>query len=142
MKKIIYACAILMVFLPLMACSSGLTKAEIDPWLQQVAGDRTPAINVEGRWQDANADPDTPFSWGRGFLEQEGNQVKGSLGNYNVEGKVSGDKVYLVFLSAGEVYHTARLEKQKDGVLRGDYYYSDDKEQENGMPMALERVEK
>lgn len=142
MRKIIYVFAILMVFLPLMACSSGLTKAEIDPWLQQLSGDRAPAINVEGKWQDANANPDTPFSWGRGYLEQQGNKITGSLGNYNVQGRVSGDTVYLVFLSAGEVYNTARLEKQKDGVLRGDYFYADDKEQENGMPMALERVEK
>ncbi|MCF8036541.1 MAG: hypothetical protein K9K62_06695 [Desulfobacteraceae bacterium] len=142
MKKIMYACAILMVFLPLMACSTGLTKAEVDPWLQQVSGDRAPAINVAGKWQDANANPDTPFSWGRGYFEQHGSKITGSLGNYNVQGRVSGDTVYLAFLSAGEVYNTARLEKRKDGVLRGDYFYADDKKQENGMPMALERVEK
>lgn len=142
MKKIMYAYTMLMVFLPLMACSTALTKAEIDPWLQEVAEDKTPAINIEGRWQDAEANPDTPFGWGRGYFEQEGNEVKGSLGNYNVKGKVSGDTVYLVFLSAGEVYHTARLEKKKDDILRGDYFYSDDTEQENGTPMALERADK
>lgn len=142
MKKSLYACTMLMVFLPLMACSTALTKAEIDPWLQEVAGDNEPAINIEGRWQDAEANPDTPFSWGRGHLEQEGNEVKGSLGNYNVKGKVSGDTVYLVFISEGEVYHTASLEKKKDDILRGDYFSSDDKEQEKGSPMALEKADK
>ena len=142
MKKITYMCVLLMVVLPLMACSTALTRAELEPWLAGISGDKPPAINVEGRWQDAVANPDTPFSWGRGFFEQEGKQLKGSIGNYNVEGRVSGNTVYLAFLSAGEVYYTARLEKRKEGLLRGDYFYAEDRKQENGMPMALERVNK
>ncbi|MCF8095820.1 MAG: hypothetical protein K9J79_10730 [Desulfobacteraceae bacterium] len=142
MRKIVYACMVLMVVLPLAACSTALTKAELEPWLSQVSGDKAPAINVEGKWQDAMGNPDTPFSWGKGFFEQDGNQIKGSLGNYNIRGKVSGETVYLVFLSAGDVYYTARLEKKQDGMLRGDYFNPDDREQENGSPLALERVGK
>ncbi|MFO7861211.1 MAG: hypothetical protein R6U41_08315 [Desulfosalsimonas sp.] len=142
MKKIMYAFAILMVFLPMMACSTALTRADIDPWLQDVAGDESSAVNVEGRWQDADTDPNNPFGWGRGYFEQEGNQVEGSLGDYDIEGKVSGDTVFLVLLSAGEVHYTARLEKKDDGMLRGDYFNPGDKEQEQGSPMALEQFEK
>ncbi|MFP4039020.1 MAG: hypothetical protein ACLFS7_00640 [Desulfosudaceae bacterium] len=142
MKKSMYVCAILMGFLFLMACSTALTKADIDPWLQEVAGDTEASINIEGRWQDVKADPNNPFGWGKGLFEQEGNRVTGSLGDYKIEGKVSGDTAYLVFLSGGEVYYTTRLERHEDDTLRGDYFHSDDKEQKQGQPIALERVEK
>ncbi|MCF8110527.1 MAG: hypothetical protein K9J85_03465 [Desulfobacteraceae bacterium] len=142
MKKVLYSCIAVMMLLPLMACSTAMTKAEAGPWLAKISGDRAPEINVDGRWQDANADPNAPFSWGKGFFDQQGNQIEGSLGKYNLQGKVTGDTVYLVLLSAGEVHYTARLKKRKDGILRGNYFYEDDSEQKEGIPMALERVEK
>lgn len=71
------------------------------------------------------------------LLYPEQNILSGAIGNYVIEGVVSGNKVYLVFLSGGVVYYTARLEMFEDGVLRGKYFDSDDKEQANGYPTSL-----
>lgn len=141
MKHWIYSGFLVLMGVALISCAAGLTRDGIDPWLADISGDRAPAINVEGKWQDADVDPNTPFGWGRGILEQTNGRIEGHIGNYNVTGRVSGNDVYLVFLSGGSVYYTARLEMKEKGVLRGDYFYDDDLEQENGMPMGLEKVE-
>ncbi|MFP4668738.1 MAG: hypothetical protein ACLFMN_08075, partial [Desulfobacterales bacterium] len=142
MKNLLYSCIAVMMLLPLMACSTAMTKAEVDPWLDKISEDRAAQINVDGRWQDENAGPNAPFGWGKGSFEQQENQLEGSLGKYNVKGKVSGDTVYLVLLSGGEVHYTAKLKKQKDDILRGNYFDESDSEQKEGTPMALERVGK
>lgn len=141
MKKIIYVCLAMMAFLTLMACTTALKTSEVDPWLARVSGDKAPAVNIEGYWQDALAHPNDPFSWGKGHFEQEGSKVTGSIANHNLRGKVSGNTVHLVFTSARGVDYTARLKMTEKGVLRGEYFYPDDREQESGTPMALERVE-
>src|SRR6056297_2095477 len=76
----------------LMACSNALTQAELDTWFTQVSGGNPPAVNIAGKWQDAHTDPNTPFGWGKGHIEQNGSKIEGAIGNYNIEGRVSGDK--------------------------------------------------
>lgn len=141
MKHWIYSGFLVLMGVALISCAASLTRDGIDPWLADISGDRAPAINVEGKWQDADVDPNTPFGWGRGMFEQTNGRIEGHIGNYNVTGRVSGNKVYLVFLSGGSVYYTARLEMKEKGVLRGNYFYDDDLEQEKGTPMNLEKVE-
>ncbi|MBA2882603.1 hypothetical protein HNR65_002957 [Desulfosalsimonas propionicica] len=141
MKHWIYSGFLVLMAAALISCAAGLTRDGIDPWLADISGDRAPAINVEGKWQDADVDPNTPFGWGKGVLEQTNGRIEGHIGHYNVTGRVSGNEVYLVFLSGGSVYYTARLEMKEKGLLRGDYFYDDDLEQESGMPMSLEKVE-
>ncbi|MFP4572045.1 MAG: hypothetical protein ACLFNW_03640 [Desulfobacterales bacterium] len=142
MKNLLYSCIAVIIVLPMMACSTAMTKAEVDPWLDKISEDRAAQINVDGRWKDADAGPNAPFGWGKGFFDQQGNQLEGSLGKYNVKGKVSGDTVYLVLISGGEVHYSAKLKKREDGILSGNYFYEDDREQKEGTPMALERFEK
>lgn len=141
MKQWIYGGFLVLMGVALISCTAGLKKSEIDPWLTDISGSHAPAVNVEGKWQDADVDPNTPFGWGKGMLEQTNGSIEGHIGNYNVTGKVSGNKVYLVFLSGGSVYYTARLEMKQEGVLRGNYFNADDLAQENGTPMNLEKVE-
>jgi hypothetical protein len=52
---------------------------------------------------------------------------------------VSSKKVYLVFLSGGKVYYTARLEMFEDGVLNGSYFDAGDIKQAGGYPTSLAR---
>ena len=140
MKASIFILFMLLSMIALMACSNALTQAELDSWFTQVSGGNPPAVSVAGKWQDANADPNTPFGWGKGYIEQNGKKIEGAIGNYNIEGRVSGDKVYMAFLSGGSVYYTARLEMKEKGLLRGQYYYAEDRELKEGMPMALEKI--
>ncbi len=141
MHKWIHGSILILVCLLVAACTTGLKKHEIEPWLADISGARPPAINIEGKWHDADVDPNTAFGWGRGVFEQEGSEIDGYLGNYNVTGTVSGDTVYMVFLSGGGVYYTARLEMKEKGLLSGNYFNHDDRLQENGMPMNLKRSE-
>lgn len=100
-----------------------------------------PEINIQGKWHDADVDPNTPFGWGRGSFEQKNGKIEGHLGNYIVTGTVSGRTVYLVFISGGDVYYTARLDMKEKGLLAGNYFDHDDLEQKNGYPMNLKKSE-
>jgi len=117
--------------------SCALKQKEIDPWLNTISGSKPPEIDITGRWRDAQGGGF--FTWGEGNLRQEGNKVSGVIGNYNITGIVSGKTVYLVFLYAGTVYYTARLEMFQD-LLNGNYFKATDKEQTKGYPMSLART--
>ncbi len=122
----------------LFACSfAGLKQEEIPNWLSTISTGEAPEIDISGEWYDAEGN--FFFGWGEGYLRQNGNNVNGAIGNYLVEGRVSGKKIYLVFLSGGEVYYTARLKRFEDGVLKGSYFDASDKEQTGGYPTALTR---
>lgn len=73
-----------------------------------------PEIVVHGNWKS-----DT---WGRASLYQTGNEVRGNLGDYSVEGVVSGKKVYLLASEGGWFYYSIILEMPVENVLIG--YYS------------------
>jgi hypothetical protein len=120
------------------SCAHGtLRQNEIDPWLDTIAGGKAPEIDITGKWHDAEGS--TFFGWGEGYLRQEGNKINGAIGNYNVKGIVSGKTAYLVFLSGGAVYYTARLEMFQD-LLTGNYFKADDKEQKKGYPTSFART--
>jgi len=128
---VVFALSLIFVF----SCIHRVLKqTEIDPWLNTISGDKTPELDITGKWHDEQGN--IFFGWGEGYLRQEGNKISGAIGNYNMKGVVSGKTVYLVFLSAGKVYYTARLEMFQ-GVLTGNYFKANDKEQKRGYPTTL-----
>ncbi len=112
--------------------------AQIDPWLNKISGGEPARMNITGKWQDPD-EGNTYFGWGKGHFQQEGNKVGGAIGNYNVNGIVSGKTVYLVFSTGGIVYYKARLEMFQD-LLTGNYFNASDKEQTKGYPMSLSKT--
>lgn len=121
-----------------LACSIGnLKKEDIPDWLSKVSPEAPPEIDVSGKWHDPNGN--YVFGWGEGYLQQQQDSISGAIGSYMVEGRVSGKRVILVFLSGGRVYYTARLDMSDDGVLRGSYFDADDKKQTGGYPTAFAR---
>ncbi|MFP4480473.1 MAG: hypothetical protein ACLFOA_06365 [Desulfohalobiaceae bacterium] len=140
MKRCVYVCLLLMSVLFLAACTTtAMQQDELGPWLEEMSGDKEAAIDIEGRWQDAQGQ--SAFDWGRGKIEQDGNQLEGYLGEYKLQGMVSGDKVYLAMVYEGEVYYTARLEKDEE-YLEGEYFDASDREQARGRAMVLESIER
>ncbi len=97
-----------------LAISCALKQKEIDPWLNTISGGNPPEIDITGKWCDTQGTGF--FTWGEGYLRQEQNKISGNIGDYNIEGVVSGKKVYLVFLYAGTVYYTARQEMSEDSL--------------------------
>ena len=131
--------SLLLVFslILVISCAATLKQNEIDPWLNARSGGQPAQINITGRWHDAL--DIGAFGWGEGNLQQQGNQVSGTIGNYNVQGIVSGKTVYLVFLYRDSVYYTARLEMSQ-GLLTGNYFKGNDKGQTQGYPMSIART--
>ena len=110
---------------------------QIDPWLNAISGGKPPEIDVTGRWHDTHRSG--LFTWGEGYLRQRQEKVGGAIGGYDIKGVVSGKIVYLVFLSKGSVYYTARLEISQD-LLTGNYFKANDREQTKGYPMSLTKI--
>jgi len=114
--------------------SCALKQKEIDPWLNTISGGKPPEIDITGKWRDTQGTGF--FTWGEGYLRQEQNNISGNIGDYNIEGVVSGKIVYLVFLYRGRVYYTARLEMFQD-LLTGNYFKANDREQTKGYPTSF-----
>ena len=110
---------------------------EVDPWLNTISGGEPPAIDITGKWHDAQASG--LFGWGEGYLRQEQSKISGAIGGYGVKGVISGKIVYLAFLSNRAVYYTARLESSQN-FLVGNYFKGFDKKQKKGNSMALEKT--
>lgn len=70
-------------------------------------------IDISGRW--------TSGDWGSGRLTQAGRKVRGTLGDYQVTGVVSGAKAYLLFSSGDWYYYSAVLEEIRPGLLAGHF---------------------
>ena len=83
-----------------------------DAWLSDQM--LPPQINVSGNWKSSD--------WGDTYLGQNGAKVGGHLGDYPVNGVVSGDKVYLLVSQGGWYYYSATLEMPGPNMLIG--YYS------------------
>jgi hypothetical protein len=134
--KYIRAAIIAVSLVSLISCAT-LRQEEIDPWLAAMSGDKPAAANFEGKWQDPESFSAKSFiitGWGHGYMRQNHNKLKGVIGSYNVKGIVSGEIVYLVFYTGGTVYYTARLEMFEKGVLEGEYFEADDREQKKDSP--------
>jgi hypothetical protein len=117
--------------------SCALKQKEIDPWLNTISSGEPPKLDITGKWHDAQGSGF--FSWGEGYLRQEQNKISGAIGGYDIKGIVSGKIVYLVFLSRGIVYYTARLEMFQD-LLTGNYFKANDKKQTKSIPMSLAKT--
>jgi hypothetical protein len=83
-------------------------------WLD--TGSARPAANLSGRWRDATDD-----EWGEANLVQQGGRVSGTLGNYEVDGVVTGARVNLALKSDNWYYYSVAA-VVRGGVLEG--YYS------------------
>jgi len=90
-----------------------------------------------GKWHDAQGSGF--FGWGEGYLRQEQNKISGAICGYDIKGVISGKIVYLVFLSGGAIYYTARLEMSQD-VLIGNYFKGNDRKQTKGYSISLEKT--
>lgn len=132
--------AVFLILSLLFVISCALKQREIDPWLSKISGGRPPEIDITGKWYDAQgAQGSSLFRWGEGYLRQEQNKIRGTIGGYDIKGAVSEKIVYLVFLSGGRVYYTARLEMFQD-LLVGSYFKANDKEQKKGYPTSFAKI--
>jgi hypothetical protein len=83
-------------------------------WLAENKGNASTSIS--GSWLPGD------HGWGMARLEQNGNQVTGAIGSYQVEGSINGKTAYLAMKDNGWVYYTAILKRTgKDFVG----FYSD-----------------
>lgn len=130
----------LLLTISLAACSLSLKDG--DRWLE---GKREPStLNMSGTWDSSGS---LSGGWGAGSFTQEGRNFSGTLGNYNVEGVVSGDAAYMVISYNRELYYTAILKKMESGELNGKAVYvtlADDKEARYASTylVSLKRVNK
>ena len=141
MKSLIIVFLTLSLIFVISCASRAVKQEETDPWhwLNTISGGKPPEMDITGKWHDAHAQGSYWFGWGEGYLRQEQNKINGAIGSYNIIGVVSGKTVYLVFLSGGRVYYTARLEMFQD-LLTGNYFKADDKEQKRGYPASFART--
>ncbi len=137
MRSFSTVCLTLSLIFVISCTHAVLKQNEIDPWLNTISGGEPPKLDITGKWHDAEGS--TFFGWGEGYFRQEGGKINGAIGKYNIKGVVSGKTVYLVFLSGGVVYYTARLEMFQD-LLTGNYFKADDKEQRKGYPTSFART--
>lgn len=102
----------------LAACNSpqryNTNHASARTWLDSDAGGA--AANLTGKWTDA-----TEEEWGEANLVQKNGRVTGTLGNYEVDGVVSGARVNLALKSDNWYYYSV-VAVLRDGVIDG--YYS------------------
>jgi len=102
-------------------------------WANQKRGN--PSVNIDGNWVD------TAFaSWGSPKFLQNGNEVIGTMGMYNVKGVIDDKKIYLIAVSSGYLYYTIILESINKNSLRGKYIDGFNPDEEFiGTPFVLKR---
>ena len=114
MQKIVASLVVLLCAFTFSSCNKEKyqrNNAAGEAWLaRHTQGARA---SIAGQWVSAD--------WGNAALSQNGRRVTGTLGNYSVEGVVSGYKAYLLLKSNGWVYYTAELESFSAGSLVGLY---------------------
>lgn len=90
-------------------------------------------INLSGTWKSRD--------WGDAFFSQTDRTIKGHLGNYPVEGVVSGSKAYLLVGSGGGWYHySVVLEMPAPNLLLGYYSRSIPYRSSNRRDVRLDRT--
>lgn len=91
-----------------------------------------PEISIAGNW--------TSRSWGKAFFAQNDNRVRGYLGDYPVEGVVSGRKAYLLVSQGGWYYYSVVLEMPAPNVMIGYYSRSVPYEVNKRVDLRLDRL--
>jgi hypothetical protein len=89
-------------------------------------------INVGGSW--------TSRDWGDVFLSQSDRAVKGHVGEYPVDGAVSGRKAYLLASQGGRYYYSIVLEMPSPNLLIGYYSRSIPYQSSNRRDIRLDRT--
>ena len=136
-RKHLFCIVAIVVGLVLYAPSEMLAKEksnEATPWL---AAHSDPAkINVSGTWNSEK--------WGDIVLYRDSasGQLKGHADEWHIRGVVSGNRVFLLFISFGEVKYSAILTANNDGGLDGSYSKRLMSEGDSGEPMHLTRIDK
>ncbi|MGP8271307.1 MAG: hypothetical protein ACLQLH_14670 [Terracidiphilus sp.] len=102
------------VFVFATTVSAGTLEKQGKDWLDKQTDPA--AINVSGTWGS---------EFGELRLDQAAGSrdVSGSGGGYNLNGVVSGKRLYLIFATnRGTVDYCAVVSSESDGVLSGEYY--------------------
>ena len=90
-------------------------------------------INISGSWRSRD--------WGDSFFSQTERVIRGNLGNYPVEGVVSGAKAYLLASSGGGWFHySVVLEMPAPNVLLGHSSRSIPYRSSNRQDIRLDRT--
>jgi hypothetical protein len=89
-------------------------------------------INIAGSWKSRD--------WGEAFFSQADRTVKGHLGEYHVDGVVSGPKAYLLASSGGWYHYSVVLEMPTPNLLLGYYSRSIPYRSSNRRDLRLDRV--
>jgi len=89
-------------------------------------------INVAGSWKSRD--------WGNAFLSQTDRTIKGRVGEYPVDGVVSGRKAYLLASYGGRYYYSIVLEMPSPNLLIGYYSRSIPYKSSNRRDIRLDRT--
>jgi hypothetical protein len=91
-------------------------------------------INVDGAWDSEE--------WRTVLLHQAKGtrEVTGTSDNWEIEGVVSGKKVYLVFFSKGQTAYTAEAALSEAGTLTGSYAKGILKSGSSNIPLVLRKA--
>jgi hypothetical protein len=122
--------------LVLYAPSGMLAKEKPNEATSWLAAHTDPAkINVSGTWNSEK--------WGDIVLYRDAasGQLKGHADEWHIRGVVSGNRVFLLFTSFGEVNYSAILTADSDGTLDGSYSKRLMSEGDRGVPMHLRRID-
>ena len=109
---------VLPVLFGMVACAPHLTTIQTTTWLETKP--ERAEMDVSGRWDSGKYL--VGAGWGAVQFAQNGSKVVGSIGLYSVEGRVSGQQLYLVLFSGNKAYYTVILDKTKPGELSGMAY--------------------
>lgn len=108
---------LLVVAAALSACNSTQrykgNQTAAQAWLDSNAG--APAADLTGRWVDA-----TDHGWGEANLVQRDGKISGTLGNYQVDGVMSGARVNLA-LKSDDWYYYSVVAVLRGGAMEGLY---------------------
>jgi hypothetical protein len=136
-RKHLFCLVVMVASLVLYVPSGMLAKEksnEATSWL--AAHSDPPKINVSGTWNSEK--------WGDIVLYRDAasGQLKGHADEWHIHGVVSGNRVFLLFISFGEVKYSAILTAENDGNLDGSYSKRLLSEGNSGEPMHLTRIDK
>ena len=131
----------MLFILVLISCRTGPAVApNYDTWLE--AQNMPSQMNVSGRW---DAGESWSGGWGEANLIQQGRNVSGTLGLYNVKGVISHKTMFITLTSGDYVYYTAKLDMKNDGSLSGMAYReaiagSPEAEKVESFPIIMKRM--
>lgn len=141
--KILSIPYLMKLFIPLIflvcltACNSPkryeANRKAAEGWLAAEVG--SSRGNISGKWTDATID-----GWGEAEFVQKGNQISGTLGNYEINGVANGSNVFLALSSDKWYYYSVQAE-HSGSVLKGHYAKGFPvKPKDEGHPFEFHRV--